>query len=72
LLESLHPSESKVLIAVKDQCLNKLYPKITYSLVADAGMINPASTPAEVAEPPKRGRGRPAGAKNKVKAGANG
>ena len=56
LLEALHPSEAKVLIAVKDQNLNKLYPNITYQLVANAGMVNPESTPAE---PPKRGRGRP-------------
>ena len=69
LLEALHPSEAKVLIAVKDQSLNKLYPNITHALVAGAGMINPAAEPAE---PPKRGRGRPAGAKNKAKAGTNG
>ena len=56
MLESIHPSEAKVLIAVKDQNLNKLYPKITYDLVAKAGMIDPKALPAA---PPKRGRGRP-------------
>lgn len=71
LLESLHPSEAKVLLAVKDQNLNKLYPKITYSLVSQAGMVSPTATPAEVVDSPKRGRGRPPGAKNKVKSGAN-
>lgn len=56
LLEAIHPSEAKVLLAVKDQNLNKLYPKITHQLVAGAGMINPSAEPAT---PPKRGRGRP-------------
>ena len=56
LLESLHPSEAKVLLAVKEQNLNKLYPKVTHQLVAGVGMINPEAEPAE---PPKRGRGRP-------------
>jgi hypothetical protein len=62
MLESIHPSEAKVLLAVKDQNLNKLYPKITRQLLVDAGMISPDSTPAES---PKRGRGRPPGSKNK-------
>lgn len=70
LLESLHPSESKVLLAVKDQSLNRLYPNITHSLVSSVGMINPQATPAEPLSP-KRGRGRPPGAKNKVKSEAN-
>lgn len=39
LLEGIHPEEAKVLIAVKDQKLTKLYPKITWKLVADAGII---------------------------------
>ena len=39
LLESIHPSEAKVMLAVKDQKLNKMYPKITAKLVATAGMI---------------------------------
>ena len=41
LLEGIHPEEAKVLIAVKDQKLHKLYPKITHKLVADAGFIPP-------------------------------
>ena len=39
LLEGIHPEEAKVLIAVKDQKLHKLYPKITWKLVSDAGII---------------------------------
>ena len=39
LLEGIHPEEAKILIAVKDQKLNKLYPKITWKLVSDAGII---------------------------------
>jgi hypothetical protein len=38
-LESIHPSEAKIVLAVKDQKLNKLYPKITHKLVSDAGII---------------------------------
>lgn len=50
LLENVHPSEAKVLIAVKDQKLNKLYKKVTASLAADYGFIprqvqNEESTP---------------------------
>jgi hypothetical protein len=39
LLEGVHPEEAKVLIAMKDQKLTKLYPKITHKLVSDAGII---------------------------------
>lgn len=39
MLEGVHPEEAKVLIAVKDQKLTKLYPKITWKLVSDAGII---------------------------------
>lgn len=39
LLEGIHPEEAKVLMAVKDQKLTKLYPKITWKLVSDAGII---------------------------------
>ena len=39
LLENIHPSEAKVLLAVKDQKLNKLYKKITAKLAADHGFI---------------------------------
>lgn len=39
MLESMHPSEAKVLLAIKEQTLNKMYPNITHKLVADAGFI---------------------------------
>jgi len=50
LLESIHPSEAKVLLAVKDQTLNKLYKNITADVAADYGFIprqakNEDSTP---------------------------
>ena len=37
LLESVHPSEAKLLLAVKDQKLNKLYKNVTAKLAADNG-----------------------------------
>ena len=42
LLEGVHPIEAKMLIAVKDQTLHKLYPKITHKLVYDAGFLTVA------------------------------
>lgn len=39
LLENVHPSEAKVLLAVKDQKLNKLYKNITADLAAEYGFI---------------------------------
>lgn len=39
MLEGIHPDEAKVIIAVKDQKLTKLYPKITHKLVSDVGII---------------------------------
>jgi hypothetical protein len=39
LLEGVHPDEAKVLVAMKDQKLHKMYPKITHKLVSDAGII---------------------------------
>jgi hypothetical protein len=42
LLESIHPSEAEVVIAVKDQKLHKKYKKITRKLVEEAGFIAPA------------------------------
>jgi hypothetical protein len=41
LLEGVHPEEAKIIIAIKDQKLQKLYPKITHKLVSDAGIIPP-------------------------------
>lgn len=39
LLENIHPSEAKLLLAVKDQKLTKLYKKITRKAVENAGFI---------------------------------
>ena len=48
LLEGIHPEEAKVMNAVKDQKLQKLYPKITWKLVSDAGIIPaPEKKPAK-------------------------
>jgi len=41
LLESVHPSEAKLIIAIKDQKLPKLYKKITRKVVEAAGFIAP-------------------------------
>jgi hypothetical protein len=40
-LEGVHPTEAAMLLAVKDQKLTKLYPKITRKLVESAGFIQP-------------------------------
>lgn len=39
LLENIHPSEAKLLLAVKDQKLNKLYKNVTAKLAAEYGFI---------------------------------
>lgn len=39
LLEAVHPSEAALLIAIKDQKLHKLYPKITRKLLENANLI---------------------------------
>lgn len=52
LLENVHPSEAKLLLAVKDQKLNKLYKKVTADLAADHGFI-PRQTKNEETTPKK-------------------
>jgi hypothetical protein len=42
LLENIHPDEAKVVLAIKDQNLTKMYPKITHKLVYEAGFNVPA------------------------------
>lgn len=64
LCEALHPDEVKILCAIKDQQLTKLYPRLTRKVIADAGFLPPlteAQEKAEVAEVKKSGRprGRP-------------
>lgn len=45
LLEHLHPQESKILLAIKEQELTKLYPNITYDVLADANYLPPKAKP---------------------------
>lgn len=64
MLESIHPDEAKILMAIKDQTLTKLYPNITRQVVADAGYIpqlTKEELKAEEQEVKKSGRpkGRP-------------
>lgn len=63
MLESVHPEEAKILQAIKDQNLTKLYPNITRSVVAAAGFIPPSNDPEDqdITETKKvaRSRGRP-------------
>jgi len=61
MLEGVHPEEAKVILAVKDQNLGKLYPKITWKLVSDAGII-PAPKDGEVVTKPKKSK-EPTGVK---------
>jgi hypothetical protein len=53
LLENLHPSEAKMLLALKEQKLTKLYPKITHKLVAENFSTVPAPVVKEKKEPKK-------------------
>ena len=46
-LEGVHPDEAKLLLAVKDQKLTKLYPKVTRKLVESAGFIPPIPSKKE-------------------------
>lgn len=40
-LEGIHPTEAKMMIAVKDQELHKVYPKITRKLLEKHGLLTP-------------------------------
>lgn len=48
-LEGVHPEEAKMLIAVKDQSLHKLYPKITRKMLEKAGVLQPLQKEAKTA-----------------------
>lgn len=39
MLESIHPSDAKVLLAIKDGELTKLYPKFTYEFLAECNIL---------------------------------
>lgn len=72
LLEGVHRSEAMVLLAIKDQDLTRMFPNITYDVLADAGYLPkkesesdtkslvPENTESvDMGTPPKRKRGRP-------------
>ena len=52
LLENMHPSESKVLLAIKDQNLSKLYKKLTHKFAFENGFIS-VPPPEKVKKEPK-------------------
>lgn len=47
LLEEVHPSEADLLLAVKDQELDRLYPNITRELVSSVGIVVPKEEPKQ-------------------------
>jgi hypothetical protein len=47
LLEGSHPTEAKLLLAIKDQTLTKMYPKVTHKLVSDTWSVIPAPVAKE-------------------------
>lgn len=49
LLETVCTSEAKVLLAIKDQTLDLMYPNITYKILEDAGYL-PPMTEEEIAK----------------------
>lgn len=50
LLETIHPSEAQLLIAIKDQTLTKLYKNINAEVAAEYGFI-PKQTEVEAGDP---------------------
>lgn len=79
LLEGLHLTEAQLLLSLKDQNLPSIYPNLTADVLKKYGFLPqelavaaaPKSVEVAKEEPVeptvKRGRGRPAGAKNKAK-----
>jgi hypothetical protein len=47
LMEGIHEDEARMLIAIKDQKLNKLYPKLTKKWAEDNGFIPKVEKPAK-------------------------
>ena len=62
LLENVHPTEAALLLAVKDQNLSKLYPKITHKLVHGAGIISVSPSPTVKKETKVKNDQAPSGA----------
>ena len=54
LLENIHPTEAKLMLAVKDQNLGKLYKNVTANLAVSAGFL-----PETLKVEEKKKRGRP-------------
>lgn len=63
LLENVHPDEAKVLCAIKEQKLTKLYPKITHKLVSEVFPSIPAPVVKEK-KPAKKSVAPESGAKS--------
>jgi hypothetical protein len=59
LLEVIHPSEAKILIAIKDQNLDSIYPKITAEFVK-ANFPDVLPEGSVVAEPAKKAKAKSA------------
>ena len=57
LMEGVHPDEAKVLVAIKDQDLQSLYPKISPEVLVKGGFLTEEQ--AGRFQPKKKGRGRP-------------
>lgn len=79
LMKSITREEGKMMVAVKDQTIDELFPNIPYGKLAehwwnhkwvpgakDKGYA-PEPKPLAEGTPPKRGPGRPKGSKNKAK-----
>lgn len=58
LIESVHPSEAKLLCAIKDQQIGKIYKNITEDLVADNGFIPKVVKEKEVKDKEVKKRGK--------------
>lgn len=73
MLEGLSGMEADLLIAMKDQTVDQLFPNLTYENFAAKGLLPPRtveSVPETVVKssvPAKKKAGRPAGSKNKEK-----
>jgi hypothetical protein len=53
-LEGIHPLEAKLILAVKDQELPKLYPKVTHKFAYDNGFIDFEPAKAVAKKTPKK------------------
>jgi hypothetical protein len=56
LLENIHPDEAKILLAIKEQTLTKLYKNLTYDNIAKAGYLPVRETPKVSTKPAPKPR----------------